>query len=118
MAAILGETVTFASKNAGYYFMQFCLQLLSYSATVNLTLLAFNLIPVYPLDGFRVVETLAKPYNKYVEFNYRYGSFLLLGLLLAGNVLGRISPYLDVLGLYMNAVRNAMLQLFELILGV
>ena len=87
-------------------------------ATVNLTFMAFNLIPIFPLDGFRVVETLAKPYNKYVEFNYRYGQLLLLGLIMLGWTLGRFNPYLDILGLYMNAVQNAMLKLFSLILGV
>ncbi len=117
LAAILGDRVIFESRNAAYYFLSFLLQLFSFSATVNLTLFAFNLIPIYPLDGFRVVEALAKPYNKYVEFNYRYGSFLMLGLLLLSTVLGYISPYLDVFGLYMNAVRDAMLKLFDLILG-
>lgn len=118
MAAILGDTVTFETRNGLYYLAQFFVSLLSYSATVNLTLMAFNLIPVYPLDGFRVVETLAKPYNKYVQFNYRYGAFLLLGLLLLSNLLGRISPYLDVIGLYMNAVSGAMSKLFSLIFGM
>ena len=65
-----------------------------------------------------MVETLAKPYNRYVEFNYRYGSFLLLGLLVLSNVLGYISPYLDILGLYMGAVSSAVRQLFSLILGM
>lgn len=118
LAAIVGDTIVFESKNAGYYFTQFFIYLLSCSATVNLTFMAFNLIPIFPLDGFRVVETLAKPYNKYVEFNYRYGQLLLLGLIMLGWTLGRFNPYLDILGLYMNAVQNAMLKLFSLILGV
>ena len=118
LAAILGDTVVFESRNFAYYFVNFTVYLLQYSATVNLTLFAFNLIPIYPLDGFRVVETLAKPYNRYVEFNYRYGSFLLLGLLVLSNVLGYISPYLDILGLYMGAVSSAVRQLFSLILGM
>lgn len=118
LAAILGDTVVFESRNFAYYFVNFTVYLLQYSATVNLTLFAFNLIPIYPLDGFRVVETLAKPYNRYVEFNYRYGSFLLLGLLVLSNVLGYISSYLDILGLYMGAVSSAVRQLFSLILGM
>ena len=118
LAAILGDTVVFESRNFAYYFVNFTVYLLQYSATVNLTLFAFNLIPIYPLDGFRVVETLAKPYNRHVEFNYRYGSFLLLGLLVLSNVLGHISPYLDILGLYMGAVSSAVRQLFSLILGM
>ena len=80
--------------------------------------MAFNLIPVYPLDGFRLVETLAKPDNRYVAFNYRYGSFLLLGLLVLSTVLGYISPYLDVLGLYMNAIVSMLNSIFNAIFGL
>lgn len=40
----------------------------SYGALVSLAMAFFNLLPVYPLDGFRVVEALTKPGNKYVEF--------------------------------------------------
>ena len=116
LASILGAA-GFEQSNAGYYFAMFVVYLLSSSATVNMTLMAFNLIPIFPLDGFRIVETLAKPYNKYVEFNYRYGQFLLLGLVVVGNLLGSFSPYLNILGLYINSVQDAMFKLFSLILG-
>ena len=116
LASILGAA-GFEQSNAGYYFAMFVVYLLSSSATVNMTLMAFNLIPIFPLDGFRIVETLAKPYNKYVEFNYRYGQFLLLVLVVVGNLLGSFSPYLNILGLYINSVQDAMFKLFSLILG-
>lgn len=103
---------------AAYYAFSFFEYLLVYIVLINLTLLAFNLIPVYPLDGFRLVETLAKPDNRYVAFNYRYGSFLLLGLIVLFNVLGYISPYLDLLGLYMNAIVNMMNSILHAIFGL
>lgn len=103
---------------AAYYAFSFFEYLLVYIVLINLTLMAFNLIPVYPLDGFRLVETLAKPDNRYVAFNYRYGSFLLLGLIVLFNVLGYISPYLDLLGLYMNAVVNMMNSILHAIFGL
>ena len=103
---------------AAYYAFSFFEYLLVYIVLINLTLMAFNLIPVYPLDGFRLVETLAKPDNRYVAFNYRYGSFLLLGLIVLFNVLGYISPYLDLLGLYMNAIVNMMNSILHAIFGL
>lgn len=103
---------------AAYYAFSFFEYLLVYIVLINLTLMAFNLIPVYPLDGFRLVETLAKPDNRYVAFNYRYGSFLLLGLIVLFNVLGYISPYLDLLGLYMNAIVNMMNSILHVIFGM
>lgn len=104
--------------SAGYYAFYYFAYLLQYIVLINLTLMAFNLIPVYPLDGFRLVETLAKPDNRYVAFNYRYGSFLLLGLLVLFTVLGYISPYLDVLSMYMNAIINMMQSIFNAIFGL
>ena len=103
---------------AAYYAFSFFEYLLVYIVLINLTLMAFNLIPVYPLDGFRLVETLVKPDNRYVAFNYRYGSFLLLGLIVLFNVLGYISPYLDLLGLYMNAIVNMMNSILHAIFGL
>ena len=103
---------------AAYYAFSFFEYLLVYIVLINLTLMAFNLIPVYPLDGFRLVETLAKPDNRYVAFNYRYGSFLLLGFIVLFNVLGYISPYLDLLGLYMNAIVNMMNSILHAIFGL
>lgn len=115
---IKGTDVLLQGATAGYYLYAFFSYLLQYFIIINLTLMAFNLIPVFPLDGFRVVETLAKPNNRYVDFNYRYGSFLLLGILLASTALGRISPYLDVLGLYIQAVSNMLQSIFNAIFGL
>lgn len=104
--------------SAGQYAYFFFSNLFRFGITFNLTLMAFNLLPIYPLDGFRLVETLAKPNNKYVAFMYRYGSFALLGFLLISNVLGFISPYLDIFGMYINAVNSAVSKLFSLLFGV
>ena len=45
---------------------------------VNLCLAVFNILPIYPLDGFKVVEVLTKYNNSYVNFMYRYGSLILI----------------------------------------
>lgn len=116
--ATKSAVMSMQSGTAAYYAFSFFEYLLVYIVLINLTLMAFNLIPVYPLDGFRLVETLAKPDNRYVAFNYRYGSFLLLGLIVLFNVLGYISPYLDLLGLYMNAIVNMMNSILHAIFGL
>ena len=72
----------FQSKNFAYYATSFFLYMFYYGMFINVMLMTFNLLPIYPLDGFRVVETLAEPDNKYVDFMYRYGNFVLLGFIL------------------------------------
>jgi Zn-dependent protease len=84
-----------------------------FGTLINLSLIAFNLLPLYPLDGFRVIEALTPPNNKFVVFMRRYSLYIFLGLILLG-----VIPQIDVLGMYINAVRVAILKLFSLIFGV
>ncbi len=112
------ENLVFTEQNALYCFLMFISLLLQLSITFNLTLMAFNLLPIYPLDGFRVIETLAKPDNAYVNFMYRYGSYVMLGLLLISFVLGRFIPQLDLLTNYIVGVQKAVSWMFDKIFGL
>ncbi len=50
---------------------------------MNACLFVFNLIPIYPLDGYRMVETLSKnPNNRFLSFVNRNGRVLLIAFLL------------------------------------
>ena len=62
---------------------------------VNLVLAAFNMLPIPPLDGGRIVTALL-PYGLAMRFAglERFGLLIVLGLLM---VLPRISPSLDVM---------------------
>lgn len=112
------QNLTFTEPNALYCFLMFISFLLQLSITFNLTLMAFNLLPVYPLDGFRVVETLTKPDNAYVNFMYKYGSYVMLALLLISFTLGRIVPQLDILSNYILWVQKIITWLFDKIFGL
>ena len=63
--------------------------------TLNVVLLFFNLIPISPLDGFKVLigvlpEQLASLWGRTAQI----GPLLLLGLILVGSLV----PGLDILG--------------------
>ncbi len=53
---------------------------------INLVLAIFNLIPIYPLDGQKVLSGLLprEMSNSFEDFSRRYGSFLLIGLIIFG----------------------------------
>ncbi|MBQ0017310.1 MAG: site-2 protease family protein [Clostridiales bacterium] len=56
----------------------------SFMAQINFSLCVFNLLPIYPLDGFNIVSSLTKSDNSFVNFMRRYGSIILLIIILTG----------------------------------
>lgn len=56
--------------------------LFSYLFEINLVFAVFNLLPIYPLDGFNALASQLKYTNPYVTFMQRYGSFVLLAVII------------------------------------
>lgn len=74
---------------------------------LGLTFFVFNLIPVYPLDGFRVLEAALKPNNKALRFLQEYGRIILFVLIFWGVMADYFGlGSFDVLGLAINTVSN------------
>ena len=73
--------------------------ILVYVISLNVTLMVFNLFPVYPLDGYHIFELLfAKVLPvRFFMFMHRYGYWILIVLLLLFNRLG-FSPISVVRG--------------------
>lgn len=66
------------------------LEVLLFAVTLNLFLAVFNLLPVHPLDGSKVLgPLLARPLEKLYNLHIPYGGFIILLLLVTG-VLGAI----------------------------
>ena len=70
----------------------------------SITFCLFNLLPFYPLDGFRMWDALDKGKSKILLFLRAYGSYILMGLI-AINFLSSYVPllnYVNVLGIAMD----------------
>lgn len=59
---------------------------------LNVLLMLFNLLPVHPLDGGKILAAFLPPRLEYIDdFLLRYGGWIVLGLVfLGGGVLGRV----------------------------
>lgn len=87
MAAVLWGMLHFGIIQPGNNFL---LALLAQGVLLNLVLAIFNLFPIPPLDGSRVVSMLL-PVELSLKYDSleRYGFFILIGLMFLG-ILGRV----------------------------
>ena len=69
----------------------------SLAVLYNLVLGIFNLIPIYPLDGYRIVAGFLKGklYLQWVDLS-RYGIYILLALILTGGTQFILGPLLGI----------------------
>ena len=68
---------------------------------LNLTFCVFNLLPFYPLDGFRIIDATVNHSNPVYRFLRNYGQYVLLALIVLSFIASWIPQlaFLDVLGL-------------------
>lgn len=72
----------------------------------SLSIFIFNLLPFYPLDGFRVIESFTREVNPVRRFLRNYGFYILMALVIESFVCGflvryfnlGIFEYFDILG--------------------
>ncbi|MBO5714136.1 MAG: site-2 protease family protein [Clostridia bacterium] len=72
---------------------------LYYVYSLSVVFFVFNLLPLYPLDGFRVVEVITNGRGSIYYFLRRYGTYILLGLFglsILSDITGIV--YIDILG--------------------
>ncbi len=88
-----------------------------YLMIINVNLFLFNLLPIYPLDGFRIIETFTSPINRVAKFLRDYGALILLLLVGIGFIASLIPvpflQYFDVLGLYVSYGNQGITWLFR-----
>jgi len=88
--------------NVGAAVLRLCI----FSVHVNLALMAFNLIPIHPLDGAAVLKGLMTPAGAaHLARLDQVGPFLLLGLIVLGRATG-----LSVIGRFLDPVVGTLSQ--------
>ena len=71
----------------------------------------FNLLPIYPLDGYRILDSTCRFDNKFLQFMRTYSTLIYIVIIISG-VFGVL--YNSTMGLLVQGLEN----LFALILGM
>ncbi len=103
LIASLIMAILLATVGLTNIYMEYVVLFLQYIMLINSCLLLFNIIPIYPLDGFNFVSSFLKPDSKYITNNARYGYRIMLGILLASAVIDLLFGF-DILSWYLSLV--------------
>ncbi|MDE5593836.1 MAG: site-2 protease family protein [Clostridiales bacterium] len=111
--------------------LRLCLYLLRFFeilVTLNLCLLFFNILPIFPLDGFRVIEAFTRYNNKFCAFMRVNGRYILYGLVGLSFIVSTAMEnfanipswfgYLDVLGTYLEFFSSHLFSWFTKFWGL
>lgn len=100
----------------GLYFFN----LLNYYVQINLSLAVFNLIPIPPLDGSKILASLLpdRHFNIILALE-RYGFLILMLLCFLPNILGWLGlPSFDLLGVIISVPAGWIMNLFFSLFGI
>lgn len=105
--------VTFApapQTEALYYLNHFMTMLFNLVVSINISFALFNILPLFPLDGYRFISCFVPQENRFMVFMRRYSLYILLFLLIWDYfpIIGGYSP----LSLYMTFCGNGILRGF------
>jgi Zn-dependent protease len=95
------------TTNFGYLLEMF----LFYSISLNFGLAIFNLLPIYPLDGYNIIESFAGRENGFLQFMRRF-SFLFFAIIVITDI------YAMLYNVVVEAILNGLWSLFSLVLGL
>ena len=72
---------------------------------LSLAFFVFNLLPFYPLDGFRVIDCFNRKHGKVYRFLRDYGQYVLLTLVALSFIADFLNiRYINILGYYLETV--------------
>lgn len=70
----------YSSSNYGYLLYMF----LNYSFSINFGLAIFNLLPIYPFDGYNMIDSMCRYENGYLRFAKKYSTIIFIILIITG----------------------------------
>ncbi|MDD3831961.1 MAG: site-2 protease family protein [Clostridia bacterium] len=99
-----------------FYIVTFLTYFTLYSVLININLLLFNILPLYPLDGYRLINCFVPSDNPFMSFMRKYSFVILIVLILLGNL--NLFNAINPLDYYFGYGRQGILWLFNKFWGL
>ena len=119
MGAILFDKLLFGIEvgSAKYYVVYFLFALCMLAMMLNVNFALFNILPLYPLDGYRLLSCFVNERNGFMTFLRRYSLYIMLGFILLDYIpfVSAYSPLNLYIGWLGNKIYNGFLQFWGLI---
>lgn len=100
------------------YAYHFLKQLMELTLVLNINFALFNILPIFPLDGYRLLSCFVPQDNGFMRFMRKY-SFIILLVLMVWNIfpiIDKYSPLYWYIGKFGSLIANGFIDFWRLIL--
>ena len=114
---ILGNLDIAQMSESVYYLVSFFYFFSRLMVQLNISFALFNLLPLYPLDGYRLIASFVNENNRFMTFMRRYSLYIMLGLILLDNIpyVSAFSPFNLYIGTVGGWIQEGFIAFWRLI---
>lgn len=108
--------------SAAYYISLFLTYLFLFLMSVNISFALFNILPLYPLDGYRFFAAFAGESNGFMTFLRRNSMYIMLGIIVLDWVFTLVpaleiySPFYWYFNVWGDMIKNGFIAMWRLII--
>ncbi len=108
--------------SAAYYISLFLTYLFLFLMSVNISFALFNILPLYPLDGYRFIAAFTGESNDFMTFLRRNSMYIMLGIIVLDWVFTLVpaleiySPFYWYFSVWGDMIKNGFIAMWRLII--
>ncbi len=97
--------ILYNTVGASNLMMEYVFIILKYFMIVNSCLVLFNILPIYPLDGFKFITSFMRADNKFIHFSIKNSNLIIL-CMLAISLIIQAFLNISILSWYLSLIYN------------